>query len=117
MDQSVAKLEANSTRCKFCGQGLANTFINLGMSPLCEHFLSNSELDNMEPYYPLNVLVCEGCFLVQLKEYVAPENIFREYAYFSSYSTSWVEHAKRYCEAISRRYKLGVLLPRRRTSK
>jgi hypothetical protein len=60
----------------------------------------------MEPYYPLHVLVCEHCFLVQVKEYVAPENIFREYAYFSSYSTSWVEHAKRYCEAVSRRYKL-----------
>ncbi len=78
------------------------------MSPLCEHFLSTSELDNMEPYYPLHVLVCERCFLVQLKEYVAPESIFREYAYFSSYSTSWVEHAKKYCGAISRRYKLGA---------
>lgn len=61
----------------------------------------------MEPYFPLHVLVCGDCFLVQLKEYVSPEHIFREYAYFSSYSTSWVAHAKAYCEMIAKRSKLG----------
>jgi len=60
----------------------------------------------MEPYYPLHALVCDGCFLVQLKEYVQPEHIFTEYAYFSAYSTSWVEHARRYCEMIKTRWVL-----------
>ncbi len=78
------------------------------MSPLCESFLKGSELDAMEPYFPLHVLVCEECFLVQLQEYVSPEHIFREYAYFSSYSTSWVAHAKRYCEMIVERLGLGA---------
>ena len=62
----------------------------------------------MEPYFPLHVLVCGSCFLVQLQEYVKPEHIFTEYAYFSSYSTSWVEHARRYCEMIKTRLGLGA---------
>ena len=61
----------------------------------------------MEPYYPLHVLVCDNCFLVQLREYVKPESIFSEYDYFSSYSTSWVDHARRYCEMIQARLNLG----------
>jgi hypothetical protein len=61
----------------------------------------------MEPYFPLHALVCGKCFLVQLKEYVAAEHIFEEYAYFSSYSTTWVAHAKAYCEMISGRLNLG----------
>jgi 2-polyprenyl-3-methyl-5-hydroxy-6-metoxy-1,4-benzoquinol methylase len=77
------------------------------MSPLCESFLTADQLDQMEPYYPLHTLVCGGCFLVQLREYVKPEHIFTEYAYFSSYSTSWVEHARRYCEAVKARFGLG----------
>jgi len=76
------------------------------MSPLCESFLPADQLDRMEPYYPLHTLVCSGCFLVQLKEYVKPEHIFTEYAYFSSYSTSWVEHARRYCEMVAARFAL-----------
>lgn len=94
-------------RCRLCGTGLKHTFVDLGMSPLCESFLSPEQLDAMEPYFPLHVLVCDVCFLVQLKEYVSPEHIFREYAYFSSYSTSWVAHAKSYCEMIVRRFRLG----------
>jgi SAM-dependent methyltransferase len=77
------------------------------MSPLCESFLLPEQLDRAESYYPLDVLVCESCYLVQLKEYVSPEEIFREYAYFSSYSTTWVEHAKAYCEMITARQSLG----------
>jgi hypothetical protein len=77
------------------------------MSPLCESFLTAEQLDQMEPYYPLHTLVCGGCFLVQLREYVQPEHIFTEYAYFSSYSTSWVEHARRYCEMVKARFGLG----------
>ncbi len=93
--------------CRLCGAGLEHTFVDLGMSPLCESFLASGQLDAMEPYYPLQVLVCGRCFLVQLGEYVSPENIFREYAYFSSYSTTWVAHAKAYCEMIKPRLGLG----------
>jgi len=77
------------------------------MSPLCESFLAADQLDQVESYYPLHTLVCGKCFLVQLREYVKPEHIFTEYAYFSSYSTSWVEHARRYCEMVVNRFGLG----------
>lgn len=77
------------------------------MSPLCESFLPADQINQMEPYFPLHVLVCGKCFLVQLAEYVKPEHIFSEYAYFSSYSTSWVAHARRYCEAIAAQLGLG----------
>src|SRR5262245_48285087 len=93
--------------CRLCRAPLTTTFVDLGMSPLCESFLTAEQLDQMEPYYPLHTLVCGGCFLVQLKEYVKPEHIFTEYAYFSSYSTSWVEHARFYCEAVKSRFGLG----------
>lgn len=90
-------------RCRLCGNRLNHTFVNLGMSPLCESFLAAEQLDAMEPFFPLHVLVCGNCFLVQLREYVSPDHIFTEYAYFSSYSTSWVAHAKAYCEMIKGR--------------
>jgi SAM-dependent methyltransferase len=93
--------------CRLCGAPLARTFANLGMSPLCESFLPASEIDKMEPYFPLHALVCDQCFLVQLRAYVQPDHIFSEYAYFSSYSTSWVEHARRYCEMVVGRFGLG----------
>src|SRR5262249_22479963 len=93
--------------CRLCNAPLRTSFVDLGMSPLCESFVAADQIDQMEPYYPLHVLVCGECFLVQLQEYVKPENIFTEYAYFSSYSTSWVEHARRYCEMIRARFDLG----------
>jgi SAM-dependent methyltransferase len=93
--------------CRLCHAPLTTTFVDLGMSPLCESLLTASQLDQMEPYFPLHVLVCNNCFLVQLQEYVAPERIFSEYAYFSSYSIFWVEHARRYCEMIQARLNLG----------
>jgi hypothetical protein len=77
------------------------------MSPLCESFVPASALNQMEEFFPLHVFVCEQCWLVQLDEYVAPEHIFTEYAYFSSYSDSWVEHARRYVNAICERLQLG----------
>jgi SAM-dependent methyltransferase len=92
--------------CRLCDRPLETTLIDLGMSPLCESFLTADQINQMEPYYPLHVLVCDGCFLVQLQEYVKPESIFGEYAYFSSYSTSWVEHARTYCEMIKARFDL-----------
>lgn len=86
--------------CRFCTTPLSHTFVDLGMSPLCESYLRADQLNRMEPFYPLHVYVCENCFLVQLEEYVAPEDIFTEYAYFSSYATSWVEHARNYTDMI-----------------
>jgi 2-polyprenyl-3-methyl-5-hydroxy-6-metoxy-1,4-benzoquinol methylase len=76
------------------------------MHPLCESYVSEDKLNQMEPFYPLHVFVCEQCFLVQLHEYVSPADIFTEYAYFSSYADSWVQHAKRYTEMIVERLKL-----------
>ena len=81
--------------------------VDLGMSPLCESFLSEDQLDAMEPFYPLRAMVCEECFLVQLGEYVSPTDIFSEYAYFSSYSASWLEHARRYADSAISRLGLG----------
>lgn len=77
------------------------------MSPLCESFLSRDQLNAMEPFYPLVAQVCRECLLVQLQEYVAPEQIFSEYAYFSSYSDAWLEHARHYAEAMTARLDLG----------
>lgn len=93
--------------CRLCGAALSHTFVDLGMSPLCESFRTRGELDAMEPYFPLRVMVCDSCYLVQLREYVSPDEIFTEYAYFSSYSTSWVAHAEAYCRAITQRLGLG----------
>jgi hypothetical protein len=109
--QAVETTRRSATRpaapCRLCGTPLAHTFVDLGMSPPCEDIRTAAQLDGPEVYYPLHVLVCDACFLVQLKEYVTPDAIFTEYAYFSSYSTSWVAHSKAYCEAITRRLGLG----------
>jgi SAM-dependent methyltransferase len=93
--------------CLFCATELRHTVVDLGMSPLCESYLTADQLNHMEPFYPLHVQVCHRCFLVQVQEYVSPEAIFREYAYFSSYSDSWLAHAKRYVDAITERLGLG----------
>jgi SAM-dependent methyltransferase len=77
------------------------------MSPLCESFLRAEGLENMEPFYPLHVRACERCWLVQLPAFVSAEEIFTEYAYFSAYSTAWVDHARQYVEMISARLHLG----------
>jgi SAM-dependent methyltransferase len=78
------------------------------MSPLCESYVSAEGLNQMEPFYPLHVYVCHGCFLVQLEEFVSSEEIFTEYAYFSSYSDSWLEHARKYTEQIVERLALNA---------
>ena len=78
------------------------------MSPLCESYLTADQLNQMEPFYPLHVKVCKQCFLVQLEEYVSAEHIFTEYAYFSSYSDSWLKHASNYVDMISERLGLGA---------
>jgi len=96
----------NRANCRFCGGSLIE-FVDLGMSPLCESYLAKDQLNSMEPFYPLAAYVCRDCLLVQLQEYVAPEHIFSEYAYFSAYSDAWLDHARRYVETMSERLGLG----------
>jgi SAM-dependent methyltransferase len=93
--------------CRFCRAPLRTTFVDLGLSPPCQSHVPPERLNQMEPFYPLHAWVCEKCWLVQLGEFVAPDAIFSEYAYFSSYSTSWVEHARRYVEMACARFGLG----------
>jgi len=102
-----SKSESTQTGCLFCKTPLRYTFVDLGMSPLCESYVSREHLNQMEPFYPLHAYVCEKCWLVQLQEYVSPAQIFTEYAYFSSYADSWVQHAKTYTDMIVKRLGLG----------
>jgi SAM-dependent methyltransferase len=98
---------ASAFTCRFCGAALATTFVDLGMSPLCQTHIHADQLHEREAFYPLHAYVCDRCFLVQLQEFVTPDEIFTEYAYFSSYSSSWVEHARRYAEMMIGRFGLG----------
>ena len=94
--------------CTFCGASLEHTFCDLGMSPLSNSFLSEQQLQQMEPFYPLHAYVCEKCFLVQLQEFESPQHIFaQDYAYFSSYSQTWLDHARNYADYMVRRFGFG----------
>ncbi|HKG63475.1 MAG TPA: class I SAM-dependent methyltransferase [Solirubrobacteraceae bacterium] len=89
---------AAQASCRFCAAPLSHTFVDLGMSPLCESYVSADHVNAVEAFYPLHAKICGSCLLVQLEEFVAPEAIFSEYAYFSSYSDSWVAHARAYVD-------------------
>lgn len=102
-----AETVISAPRCRLCDNPLTTTFVDLGMSPPCESFLLPEQLDTMERTYPLHVRVCDSCLLVQLPSYVDPDDVFSEYAYFSSFSDSWVAHAERYAEAMIERLDLG----------
>jgi SAM-dependent methyltransferase len=91
-------------QCRFCKSKLEHTFVDLGMSPLCQSQIAPEDLEKMEPFYPLHAYVCSECFLVQLCEYVSPTEIFSEYAYFSSFSDSWLAHAKSYVDMVTQRF-------------
>src|SRR5215471_15276430 len=93
--------------CRFCGAGLQQTFVDLGMSPLCETYPAADDLNRGETYYPLHVYVCEQCWLVQLEEYKNAENIFSDYPYFSSFSDSWLAHCEKYCCEMQSRFSLN----------
>jgi SAM-dependent methyltransferase len=93
-------------RCRFCDAPLSRVFVDLGVSPLANSYLEPEDLDRPETFYPLKAYLCEECFLVQLPEAARPEEIFIDYAYFSSYSASWVEHARRYAEMAIARFRL-----------
>lgn len=94
--------------CRFCHADLTHTFIDLGVSPLANSFIKEKELNRMEPFYPLHTYVCHHCFLVQLEEFEAPEHIFKDYVYFSSFSDSWLAHAKNYVDAILQRFDMNT---------
>jgi SAM-dependent methyltransferase len=94
--------------CRFCNAPLARSFADLGMSPLANSYVPAERASAMEPYFPLHAWVCERCWLVQLEAFETSENIFGDYAYFSSYSSSWLEHAKRYTRQVSHRFGLGA---------
>jgi len=91
--------------CRFCGAPLAETFVDLGETPLANSYLATA--DQPDQRFPLHARVCSSCRLVQIEAMATPEQIFRHYAYFSSYSTSWVEHARRFCEAMVVRFGLS----------
>jgi len=93
-----------ATSCRFCGTPLETTFVDLGVQPPSNSYLRTPDLSRMEAFYPLHAYVCTGCHLVQLEEQQSPEQIFSNYAYFSSYSSSWLEHAKAYCDEMMRRF-------------
>ncbi len=94
-------------RCRSCNATLGNVMVDLGASPLSNRYLGRDELDQMEPFYPLTVRVCDQCWLVQLPEFVAPAAIFSDYAYFSSYSDSWLKHCEEYAGKMKGMLKLG----------
>jgi SAM-dependent methyltransferase len=97
---------ADSPACRLCGAELTRTFVDLGMSPPCESYLRADQLDSGETFYPLHVRICDNCLLVQLPAYVAADDVFSDYLYFSSYSTSWVEHARRF--VVDMQERLGL---------
>ena len=84
-------------KCCLCDAELTRTFVDLGMSPLCESYVDASQLDDAETFYPLHVGICESCMLVQIHAYLSGEDIFSDYAYFSSYSDSWVAQRPELC--------------------
>ncbi|MBX3237333.1 MAG: class I SAM-dependent methyltransferase [Nitrospiraceae bacterium] len=99
-------VQSGQRSCRFCGAGLEHTFADLGMSPLANSYIKSDMANRMEPFYPLHVFVCSACLLVQLEEFTSPQSIFGDYAYFSSFSESWLDHARRYVQDITARLSL-----------
>lgn len=90
--------------CRYCESELIQNFIDLGMSPLSNSYLNAEQINKKEPFYPLHVFVCSNCLLVQLEEFESPQSIFTNYAYFSSYSKTWLEHAQEYVNMMITRF-------------
>jgi 2-polyprenyl-3-methyl-5-hydroxy-6-metoxy-1,4-benzoquinol methylase len=92
--------------CRHCGSPLKHSFCDLGMSPLANSYLTEGQMDQPEIFYPLHAYVCADCLLVQVGEFQPPDSIFNEYAYFSSYSQSWLDHARAYAQEVIPRFSL-----------
>ena len=97
----------SSAHCRFCGAGLTRTLVDLGDQPLANSFLASEDLQKPEPRYPLRVKVCDQCFLAQADASVPPGEIFGRYVYYSSFSESWLRHARAYCDLVTQRFGLG----------
>jgi SAM-dependent methyltransferase len=95
------------SHCRFCEQPLSHVVADLGIAPLCEDYLTKDRLGEMEQFYPVLAKVCDACGLVQLDEVISPERLFSNYGYFSSYSESWLKHAREYSEAVVKRFGLS----------
>lgn len=93
--------------CLNCKNELTQTFVDLGTSPLCEEFIKPDQLSKGQPFYPLHAYVCEECLLVQVGEYVSPQEIYADYYYFSSYSDSWLQHARDYVGMMTDRFAIS----------
>src|SRR4030095_4730049 len=91
-------------KCRFCAATLSHTMCDLGLSPLANSYVKFESVNLGERFFPLKVWVCEKCLLCQLEDFESPDAIFSDYPYFSSFSTSWVEHARRYCEMMIARF-------------
>ncbi|WP_239615884.1 class I SAM-dependent methyltransferase [Cohnella mopanensis] len=96
-----------NVNCRLCGTGLEHLLVDLGSSPLANSFVSLDRLRQMEPTYPLKTFVCSNCYLAQVEEFESPQHIFTDYAYFSSYSDTWLEHCKRYVDMMIDRFSLS----------
>ena len=96
------------SECRFCSNLLKHTFVDLGMSPLSNAYLKLDTINKAEKFYPLHTYVCDNCFLVQLEEFETPDHIFSDYAYFSSYSETWLRHAENYTELMIKRFGLNA---------
>lgn len=105
--KALMRYEKQSVICRSCGSPLRDTFVDLGMSPLANSYVKSEQLNCEEAFYPLHVFICRDCLLVQVEVFETPERIFSDYAYFSSYSESWLEHARTYVERVTERFGLG----------
>ncbi|MES2962667.1 MAG: class I SAM-dependent methyltransferase [Bdellovibrionota bacterium] len=95
-------------KCRACETPITKSFVDLGVSPLGNSYLRPDQMADMEPFYPLHALVCDECLLVQLDEFESPEHIFTEYAYFSSYSSTWLDHSRQYVDDVVKRFGIGT---------
>src|SRR5690348_10663354 len=102
-----SSLESLAMKCRFCNAEIIHRFVDLGMSPLANSFLSSADLNKMEPFYPLRTFVCKECLLVQLEEFESPEHIFSNYAYFSSYSQTWLKHIEAFVDMTITKFGLN----------
>jgi SAM-dependent methyltransferase len=107
MSATASRLDLRAGICRFCGTPLAHSFVDLGVTPPSNSYLRAADLRRGEAFYPLHAYVCEGCLLVQLEELQSPDELFSDYAYFSSYSETWLNHAERYADGMIARFGFG----------
>ena len=107
MSVPLTRPDIVESACRHCGTALSRTFVDLGATPPANSYLRGGDLNRPESFIPLHAFVCETCLLVQLEEFRSPEELFGDYAYFSSYSDSWLAHAEKYAEAMIHRFGLG----------